>query len=653
MSAPSGAPGSRMGGPAAVLGPRCGQCGGSGGNLANTLIGVSCTSTTDCVAVGSINGDFGQSFTLVESWNGITWSVVPSPSPSPSPLGRYSALRSVSCTGPTNCTAVGYTGDGSGSFQTLIESWNGSAWSIVPSPNPMSASELDAVSCTGSASCVAVGTDGDGTAQLTLVESWNGTAWSVVSSPSPTSVGSSLRGVSCISSTSCVAVGSYSFDSAHPQQTLIESWNGTAWSIVPSPSPMSFSGLNGVSCTSTTACTAVGGQVDAGGSTTDTLNESWNGSAWSVVASPTLGFGNTARAVVNAANGVSCAVAARCLAVGDLVVAPTSGFEPIVSSPMAESWDGTRWSNRNGTGPRNAGAIYAIGFAGVSCPASGACMAVGDYTNASGTQTLTASWNGGDWSVIASPNERVLVPPTVAMAANPAGGGYWIVDSAGDVTTHGAATNYGSTIGQLLNAPVVQIVATPDGKGYWLVAADGGVFSFGDAGFFGSAGTVRLNAPVVGMERTHTGNGYWLVAADGGVFAFGDATFSGSMGGRRLNGPVVGIGADSTTGGYWLVGADGGVFAFGAPFYGSTGDVALNEPVVSMAAMADGGGYWLAAADGGVFAFGDAPFRGSMGGRPLNLPVSGMAAGTPSAGYWLVAADGGIFSFGTPFYGAG
>ncbi len=67
------------------------------------------------------------------------------------------------------------------------------------------------------------------------------------------------------------------------------------------------------------------------------------------------------------------------------------------------------------------------------------------------------------------------------------------------------------------------MAADPGGGGYWLVAADGGVFSFGTATFYGAEGGTHLNSPIVGMAATPTGGGYWLVAADGGVFSFGDA----------------------------------------------------------------------------------------------------------------------------------
>ena len=61
----------------------------------------------------------------------------------------------------------------------------------------------------------------------TLVESWNGTAWSVVASPSPSVA--FLYGVSCPSARSCKAVGEYANNSG-AVRTLVESWNGTAWS---------------------------------------------------------------------------------------------------------------------------------------------------------------------------------------------------------------------------------------------------------------------------------------------------------------------------------------------------------------------------------------------------------------------------------------
>ena len=91
-----------------------------------------------------------------------------------------------------------------------------------------------------------------------------------------------------------------------------------------------------------------------------------------------------------------------------------------------------------------------------------------------------------------------------------------------------------------LNGSIVGMAANPVGGGYWLVASDGGVFGFGNARFYGSMGGRPLNEPIEGFATTSDGLGYRLVARDGGIFSFGDAQFYGSMGGQLLNAPVVG-----------------------------------------------------------------------------------------------------------------
>jgi len=107
---------------------------------------------------------------------------------------------------------------------------------------------------------------------VTLAERWNGTKWSIQTTPNPAG-GSEIHliRVSCTSATACTAAGFYS--NATTTVTLAERWNGTRWSIQTTPNPAggSNSMLNGVSCASATACTAVGG------SSNGTLAEGWNG----------------------------------------------------------------------------------------------------------------------------------------------------------------------------------------------------------------------------------------------------------------------------------------------------------------------------------------------------------------------------------------
>ena len=124
------------------------------------------------------------------------------------------------------------------SFQkTLVEHWNGTSWSIMTSPNPAAAADalLNGVSCPSTTSCYAVGSYTDFPKQL--VERWNGSTWSIVTTPSPPgTTNSSLSGVSCPSTTSCYAVGYYFGSSTNT--ILVEHWNGTRWSVMPSPNPI-------------------------------------------------------------------------------------------------------------------------------------------------------------------------------------------------------------------------------------------------------------------------------------------------------------------------------------------------------------------------------------------------------------------------------
>src|ERR1700732_4525580 len=83
------------------------------------------------------------------------WTITPSSDAG----GQNLQLDGVSCTGKASCVAVGqYAKLGFSSLQTLVEVWNGLTWSVVPSPSPGSfANYLFGVSCTSRNFCIAVG----------------------------------------------------------------------------------------------------------------------------------------------------------------------------------------------------------------------------------------------------------------------------------------------------------------------------------------------------------------------------------------------------------------------------------------------------------------------------------------------------------------
>jgi hypothetical protein len=103
--------------------------------------------------VGRYDDAGGVSRTLAERWNGTTWTVQPTPS-----LAN-SSLRSVSCSSDTACTAVGYYKDAGAVTRTLAERWNGTSWTIQPSADSSNGQDsyLFGVSCTSATACMAVG----------------------------------------------------------------------------------------------------------------------------------------------------------------------------------------------------------------------------------------------------------------------------------------------------------------------------------------------------------------------------------------------------------------------------------------------------------------------------------------------------------------
>ncbi len=333
----------------------------------NLLADVSCASRTFCMAVGS-----HKSETLAESWNGTAWSI----DPSPNPTGvSGSSLSGVSCISSIDCTAVGGSGNAS-TNEPLIESWDGTSWSIVPSPIPGTgpANGLASVSCTSPSFCMAAGiynppSGGTGT----LIESWNGTAWSVVPSPNHRTGDNSLNGVSCLSPTSCIAVGSYDKNETQYVATLVESWNGSLWSIVPSPNPyanqfeVAGDNLSGVSCISSTFCVAVGVAYAAGGPGGElTAVLAWNGTTWSIVPSPDPSI-DMNPSPVNELTGVSCTSSTDCVAVGYDLNGP--GDDELT---LIESWNGSVWKVT--PSPNNEASDS---LSKVSCVSSTRCTAVG------------------------------------------------------------------------------------------------------------------------------------------------------------------------------------------------------------------------------------------------------------------------------------
>ena len=230
------------------------------GSSAETLNAVAGTGPDDVWAAGSANlgapppaGDN----TFFEHFDGTSWQAVPGPA------GNFSEdpveVTALAALSPTDVWAVGtQNAEGSGEPGTLnlAANWNGKTWTVIPTPdlgNSVSQSDVptgitaisandvwaSGVEFTGcqAASARVRSRLATGPCQVPYVLHWDGTAWSLIQTPNPGAFGSSLAGITALSASDIWAVGQTQKSAKGPVRTLTERFNGTSWSVQPSPDP--------------------------------------------------------------------------------------------------------------------------------------------------------------------------------------------------------------------------------------------------------------------------------------------------------------------------------------------------------------------------------------------------------------------------------
>ncbi len=654
------------------------------------LTGVSCASTTFCVAVDNgVNGTANEGDAYI--WNGTTWSA-----PNPIDFSNNTGwqLAAVSCTSSSFCMAVDNNG------QALT--YNGSTWSspqlIVSDQSP-----LDAVSCSSTTLC-AVGVNAANSDPMlgAVVTYTNGTwgtpqvidtassagdrdfvsvscpttsfcvagdrfgdvyyygtpggssggspissaTWSVANSVDANAYNPIIESISCPSSSYCMAV-----DASGQYFTF----NGTSWT-----SPTQFdTQINGngnyvasVSCVSTTFCVA----VDSAG-----YGQSYDGSSWTT---PTLldGSGNgpnlTGQVLISS---VSCVSTTFCVAVD--------------MSGNAFTFNGTSWSTAD---PVAGSSNPPVQLFSVSCVSTSFCMA------SAGNNGAVYTFDGSTWTSSSSfTTNRIdslsCTSTTFCMAVDSSGnagsfngaswgGGKQIATDVvpiTDVSCVGssfcvASVNDGNgSVGQgsvvmyqngTWQVPQV-IEASPIANGNDITAVSCVSSTFCVAG--DAVGNVFIYGTPSAPPATA---GYWMLDEGGDVFNFGSAKNYGSA--LDFGAPAAALAATPSGQGYWVASVVGQVDAFGnAVNYSPNGELTslVTSPVVAIVSTSDGLGYWVATQGGQVFAAGDAKDYGSPAESNLTLAkgIVAMTATSDGKGYWLLGGDGGVFSYGdASFFGS-
>jgi hypothetical protein len=317
------------------------------GNGFDSLFAVSCVTQSDCMTVGDYQSD-QAGLPLVEHWDGSSWAQ----QPAAGPANRANFdLRSVSCASADYCLAVGLdTPVGGGALQSWGLRWNGTAWRAVTVPALGNRNAVGTVSCPAVKACIAVGETGKN-GLTPIAESWDGTSWTALPAPVNAGQDTILRSVSCTSVSACTAVG------GDQTGTVAERWDGSSWTAQ-STASIGDGYLTTVSCPDAVTCTAVGMQYT---DPNQPLAAQWANGTWTAQPVPHLPRGTSS---YNMMDGLSCASANQCTAVA---LHQLFDFE---SSMEIYHWNGTRWSRQPAP---NDGTLNPEG---ISCQ-PGACMAVG------------------------------------------------------------------------------------------------------------------------------------------------------------------------------------------------------------------------------------------------------------------------------------
>lgn len=316
------------------------------------FLGVSCTSPSFCMAVGSIQGA-KRGVALAEAYDGARWAVVPTPDVGGA---RDDELLGVSCSSPAACMAVGFSRGRRGLTHPLTERWDGSAWAIQPTHYVLRGG-LASVSCSSPTACTAVGGSGAFPSAIgaALAERWVGGQWTIERVPKVRhALGEALRGVSCPTATACTAVGEEFDRSSGNSDALVVSWNGHRWATRLTVGEEQENYLfSAVSCRFARDCVAVG-EIDIGISASYGLWARSGKRGWSTPRSNIVSDNQDL-------NGLACTTLRSCVAVGGVQEAQA----------YAETWNGSSWIFDPILSSLNAR------LDSVACPSQNRCVAVG------------------------------------------------------------------------------------------------------------------------------------------------------------------------------------------------------------------------------------------------------------------------------------
>jgi subtilisin family serine protease len=316
---------------------------------------VSCASATECVAVGATRVNYEDSSTVsyheALHWDGQSWTEAELPMPE----GVGSAnvrIGGISCPSTGSCFALGM-GPGASGNEAFVEHWDGEQWSaqiLPPGEEEAEIKEPVGISCASADSCMAIMLYPASTIDSTAIYIWDGEEWSHIAEKPTLPEGSKppLAPPSCPAPETCTLIGE------NPDGGWSAAWDGESWQAEEIPPLTEFSEgekiiWDGVSCTSQSACVAVGQRADTltwepltGYAPTQTASAVWDGEGWTAVSTAEPATSNDFQSFP--AEPVSCKAADDCVLVTSIRL---DGYR----RTLTEHWDGEQWSRLSGANP--------------------------------------------------------------------------------------------------------------------------------------------------------------------------------------------------------------------------------------------------------------------------------------------------------------
>ena len=390
---------------------------------------------------------------LAEHFDGSRWAIVTVPTP-----GAGAAyLRAVGGVSGTDVWAAGYQTTQSGAQQSLIEHYDGVAWTIIPSANPASlAVYLSSIVAPAANDVWAAGHYLDNTGVYrTLAERWDGVSWTIVTTPNVGNGDNAVNGLATTAANNVWAVGYSSSAPGGSTTSLILHFDGTIWSVVPTPSLGLTSSLSSVVALLDGTVWAAGFYYD--GTQTRTLLLRWDGSSF--IAVPGEDYPNEG----NVLNGIAVSASGDIWAAGYHYPSGTSDYQGLI-----EHYDGQQWSRVS----RVQGTSYTY-LAGITAQPGGAGWAVGNTLTTTIAESVceiqvadvgftpsSTSANQGDsvgWSITGSGTHQLVDGSGMQLfdsGSRPTGGSFQVtLNAAATYSVVDLATNASSSVGVPVKLP--------------------------------------------------------------------------------------------------------------------------------------------------------------------------------------------------------